>query len=357
MAEADSQPLPEELSDADIGAAEEAAREVAKILPSIDNAKILRGETYIYHSPIPKSIQEDPEGEVILGVDEAGRGPVLGPMVYAVAYCLKSDSPMLQEHKFDGSSSPPPRSQNQPTNPNPPTDSKKLTHTFRTNLLQTLTTPDTTLHRDLGWSTNSLSPRDISSGMLRSTTSSSTYNLNAQAFDATTTLITAVLASGVNVREIYVDTVGPATTYQSKLKKLFPSIAITVSKKADSIYPIVSAASVCAKVTRDAAIGVLMPEGEEIGSGYPGDEKTKGWLKRGMEPVFGWEVSMARFSWATAKDMLEGGGKNSGGGKGGGVEVVWPVEEDDGEQTLTGLWGAAAGGEGSRGVVGRHLKA
>ncbi|PWW74789.1 hypothetical protein C7212DRAFT_297881, partial [Tuber magnatum] len=272
MTEEDSQPPLEGLSDADIDTAGEAAEEVTKILPSIDNAKILRGETYTYHSPIPKSIQEDPEGEVILGVDEAGRGPVLGPMVYAVAYCLKSDNPMLREHKFD--------------------DSKKLTHTLRSNLLQTLTTPNTTLHRKLGWSTISLSPRDISAGMLRSTTSSSTYNLNAQAFDATTTLIAGVLASGVNIQEIYVDTVGTVSTHQSRLQKLFPSTTVTVSKKADSIYPIVSAASVCAKVTRDAAIEVLVPEGEEIGCGYPGDEKTKGWLKRGMEPVFGWEVSM-----------------------------------------------------------------
>jgi len=187
--------------------------------------------------------------------------------------------------------------------------------------------------------------------MLRST-SSSTYNLNAQAFDATAALISAVLASGVNIREIYVDTVGTASTYQSKLQKLFPNIDITVSKKADSIYPIVSAASVCAKVTRDAAIGVLTPEGEEIGSGYPGDEKTKGWLKRGMDPVFGWEVGMARFSWATARDMLEGGGKS--GGSGGGVEVVWP-EEDGAEQTLTGLWGGMGGREGLAGWYGRSV--
>lgn len=71
--------------------------------PSIDRLKTTSGESYAYHSPIPSAILNDP-GPVILGVDEAGRGPVLGPMVYAVAYCLKSDSAILKAHKFDGSS-------------------------------------------------------------------------------------------------------------------------------------------------------------------------------------------------------------------------------------------------------------
>lgn len=172
--------------------------------------------------------------------------------------------------------------------------------------------------------------------MLRAT-STGVYNLNAQALDATVALIAGVIESGVDVAEIYVDTVGPAASYQAKLQKRFPTAAVTVSKKADSIYPIVSAASVCAKVTRDAAIDVLVEgmgvEAAAVGTGYPGDERTKMWLRGAMEPVFGWSPAVCRFSWSTAKDLLEGGK-----GKAVGKEVEWPEEMEEGGQAITGLW-------------------
>jgi ribonuclease H2 subunit A len=48
------------------------------VAPSISKSDILTGKSYSHFSPIPKQIADDMSGEVVLGVDEAGRGPVLG---------------------------------------------------------------------------------------------------------------------------------------------------------------------------------------------------------------------------------------------------------------------------------------
>jgi ribonuclease H2 subunit A len=166
--------------------------------------------------------------------------------------------------------------------------------------------------------------------------------------DATIALIEGVFKRGVNVKEIYIDTIGNPATYQKKLERVFPTAKITVAKKADSLYPCVSAASVCAKVTRDAALEVLYEdfeksekkEDEEMvdtepqaswGSGYPSDARCMSWLKRNMDPVFGWG-SECRFSWGTAKDMLDA--------KGAAAKVDWPIEEDDESTRLTAFFSA-----------------
>ena len=61
-----------------------------------------------------------------------------------------------------------------------------------------------------------------------------------------------------NVKNIYIDTVGSAEKYKNNLFKEFgkryPELNFEVAEKADSTYPITSAASICAKVTRDHMI-------------------------------------------------------------------------------------------------------
>lgn len=46
--------------------------------PSIYKPDVLAGKSYSHFSPIPSQIAQDMSTEVVLGVDEAGRGPVLG---------------------------------------------------------------------------------------------------------------------------------------------------------------------------------------------------------------------------------------------------------------------------------------
>ncbi|KAH0594091.1 hypothetical protein MHUMG1_07930 [Metarhizium humberi] len=285
--------------------------------PSVHREALLAGSSFTHFSPVPPALltparTSDPSSlpPLCLGVDEAGRGPVLGPMVYGILYLpLPQSDPLLRDaHGFD--------------------DSKALTAAARSSLMRALCTAGTDLHAQCGWATAALSARDISAGMLRP--SGGAYNLNAQAMDATVALVRGVLERGLNVREVYVDTVGPPATYQARLQRVFPTIKITVAKKADSLYPCVSAASVCAKVTRDAALEVLYearPDengagpGMEWGSGYPSDARCVAWLRRNMHPVFGWGPE-CRFSWGTAKDILETKG---------GVRVDWPVEEEAGD--------------------------
>jgi len=300
--------------------------------PSIDTAALLSGASYTHFSPVPPSLlPADPAGagpECVLGVDEAGRGPVLGPMVYGVFYLPADRADALLRapaHRFD--------------------DSKVLAPAFRSALVEALCSPGSDLHAACGWATSALSARDIAAAMLRPAAAAA-YNLNAQAMDATATLVRGVLDRGVNVRALFVDTVGPPAAHQKKLERLFPGVAVTVAKKADSLYPCVSAASVCAKVTRDAALDVLYEHaghrpvpGDDAGSeepgwgsGYPSNARCVAWLRRNMHPVFGWGPE-CRFSWGTAKDMLDAKAN-------GAVQVDWPVGDDEENARLTDFFAA-----------------
>lgn len=131
--------------------------------------------------------------------------------------------------------------------------------------------------------------------------------------DTAIKLIRDTLNKGVNVKQVRVDTVGPAEKYKQLLEKEFSlKIEFIVCPKADSLYPSVSAASIVAKVTRDRTVDnwefVEDKEGNlfnnNFGCGYPSDPKTKIWLSEHADAVFGYP-NMVRFSWKTTSNQLK----------------------------------------------------
>jgi len=234
-------------------------------------------ESRVIASHVPEITKNEP---CCLGIDEAGRGPVLGPMVYGICYCPVSLAEKLANLGF--------------------ADSKTLTEEARDNLLKII---EENLDF-IGWSIKVISPTTISTDMLRRCK----ISLNTLSHDAAIELTQKAIADGANVTEMYVDTVGTAATYQAKLEEVFPGVKVVVQPKADADFPIVSAASICAKVARDRCIkSWIFQEGDfppEYGSGYPADPKTKQWLKDIMDPIFGFP-QFVRFSWSTCSKILE----------------------------------------------------
>ena len=77
-------------------------------------------------------------------------------------------------------------------------------------------------------------------------------------------------------------------------------VEIISEHKADMKYPIVSAASIIAKVERDREIAELKEKSGDFGCGYPTDPKTISFLQQCLKK-FGKYPDFVRKSWKTAK--------------------------------------------------------
>eukprot|EP01023_Acetabularia_acetabulum_P001423 TRINITY_DN10542_c0_g2_i4.p3 TRINITY_DN10542_c0_g2~~TRINITY_DN10542_c0_g2_i4.p3 ORF type:complete len:141 (+),score=13.27 TRINITY_DN10542_c0_g2_i4:641-1063(+) len=108
----------------------------------------------------------------IMGIDEAGRGPVLGPMVYAVAYCPLDFEEQLKNLEF--------------------ADSKQLTEYHRDKLFQKIKEEP-----KIGYEHDVIHAETISYKML----SWEQVSLNVLANESTYALIEKVLQKGVNIKK------------------------------------------------------------------------------------------------------------------------------------------------------------
>jgi len=204
--------------------------------------------------------------DTIMGIDEAGRGPVLGPMVVSGVVLDRRAEAVLKELGIK--------------------DSKQLSPKQRQKFFEHINEEAKWYKVVVIW------PETIDQFVLKKA-------LNHLECDAMSDIIDSY---GMDT-DVYIDSPQTPVVFTKMLEaRLNTQVRINCSFKADAIYPVVSAAGILAKVSRDAIITELQKEYGDFGSGYPGDPKTKKFLA-GLKdyPYF------VRMSWKTVskeQDLL-----------------------------------------------------
>ena len=217
-----------------------------------------------------------------LGVDDAGRGPLIGPMILSGVLLTNEQERKLKKFGIK--------------------DSKELTHKERVRLSKEIKV------NSLNCETVSAFPKEIDEAVL-----GNQVNLNTLEARKMAEVINA-LNSGKYLKEkikVYVDC--PSTnisTWQNKLVNFIKHIGnleIVCEHKADANYVSVGAASILAKVTREEEVAKIRKEFGEIGSGYPADPITKKFLVENGRKLR--DSGIFRKSWSTWKKMFPGRGQ------------------------------------------------
>ncbi len=202
------------------------------------------------------------------GIDEAGRGSVIGPLVIAG---ISFDPTGLESIRNEGI-----------------TDSKKLSVQKRETLYTKI------LQSAVSVFICKISPITIDN------------YVNYKKLNVLESRFMTIIADNLRADKIIIDAcdVKPDRFKQSILKNLTSkSVKIYCFHKADTDNLIVSAASIIAKVTRDREIKKIEETlCKKIGSGYPSDPSTKLFLRNHL--FDNENKKYIRFSWSPVKNMI-----------------------------------------------------
>jgi ribonuclease HII len=204
---------------------------------------------------------------IICGGDEAGRGALIGPLVVALVAIKKSNTHKLTDIGVR--------------------DSKLLSRRRRENLYGTIKeiAVDVKVSKIMPAEINEAMRRNISLNELEATHFAKLFN------NVPVDVSTLYLDSPDVIPEKFGMRVNLSSNKPTKIKgvplkrqKGIKYTNIIAEHKADSIYPVVSAASIIAKVERDWEIDKIAKQlGLEIGSGYPADSYTIATIKENMK--------------------------------------------------------------------------
>lgn len=207
-------------------------------------------------------------GKLIAGVDEAGRGCIIGPLAVAGVMMKENELHLLNELGVK--------------------DSKLLTPNKRENLQKDI------IRLAEKYMVVKVTPFEIDRVVESERKLHKLNRLEAQTM--------AKIIDALKPDMAYVDA---ADVLEARFgnhirDELSIKVTIVSEHKADRTYPIVSAASIIAKVERDHAIALLSKEHGDFGSGYLTDPKTMIFLRKWLK-MHGDYPDFVRKSWKPAK--------------------------------------------------------
>lgn len=201
----------------------------------------------------------------VAGVDEAGRGPVLGPMIVAAVALPRRKLGILEDLGVN--------------------DSKKIASSRRARIaVEIRKIPGIRIAVEIA------TPEEIDQAVLD----------RAVTLNGLTLARMAAVIDSVEPDEAYLDLVGRSPSKQNHRisQMLAKPVRLTACAKADELHKIAGAASIIAKVLRDEMIeeiGELYAHYGPAGSGYPSDPQTAAFLA-----VAAHEKEIVRQSWNCA---------------------------------------------------------
>ncbi len=214
---------------------------------------------------------------MIVGVDEAGRGPVVGPLVIGVFACLKEEEVNLRKMGVK--------------------DSKMLGEAIREKLalklkhrphvLVEVSAEEITREMRRKVSLNELEAKKVAEGIMK---------INEE-----------LKKSKQEINTVFVDSPDPvATKFERRIRKYLPeklkALKMVSENKADVKYVVVGAASILAKSLRERRVSEIAQElGGDFGSGYPSDERTMRFVKRRQKDAR--LQKYLRHEWETIKKL------------------------------------------------------
>ncbi len=204
----------------------------------------------------------------ICGIDDAGRGSLLGPLVIAGVSIRKSKMHKLYDLGVR--------------------DSKKLSPTSRTKLYGKIIDVVDSYH------VARIPPRSIDA------------SVRNHALNSLEAKYMAKVVTKLDPDTSYVDScdVNP-TRFGEEISRLSHKKKIRSYHHADSRFVVVSAASIIAKVSRDRSI-LRLRQNYDLGSGYPSDSKTIRFVTM-FYKMHHRLPSFVRKSWKPARAILERG--------------------------------------------------